>query len=457
MAAFRVQVRSWHRRFSEVLTLVCFCANDGQLVEIRSRRRKIHMKTVMMRRTVLSVLALGALVFTSSVSTPAQACGNSDVFTVAVISDTQNYVDYTFAQPESFQPFLQETRFLARHQDELNLAFVTQVGDVVQHGDGTNGAAGDTTYGAGAEWDLATQAMSILARTGVPFGMTPGNHDYDNYSYTTGNRPLVSEGMWTSYFGSHSSFFGGKGWYGGASDRQQHSPGLSSYQLFEAGNRLFLHISLELEAGDAALGWAQRVIDQHPGYATIVTTHEFLNPPADTDASLPLTVPAERIATSSYLDGSPAGWNSAQGIWDKFISKNDQIFMVVCGHASGSTVNGVSKSENVRIDKNQAGHDVYQVLTDFQNNKVDSTGGDGWLRFMEFDMHRNQIHFSTYSPTLDKWAGYEGENTFNQAPQFSDFVLPMPTQVLMARFGHHPIVRHPEFHWFSMTHHHCGW
>ena len=393
------------------------------------------MKTAMMRRTALSAIVLGALLFTGSVSAHGKPCGD-DAFTVAVISDTQNYVDFTYAQPESFQPFLQETSYLASHRNQLNLAFVTHVGDVVQHGDGTNGTAGDVTYGAGAEWDLATEAMSKLARTGVPFGMTPGNHDYDNYYYASGSRPLVSNGMWKAYFGSDSPFFQHKAWYGGASDHLQYNTGLSSYETFEAGNKHFLHISLELEAGDAALAWAQKVIEHYKGYATIVTTHEYLNPPADDDDSLPLEVPAQRITTNAYLDGSLAAWNSPQGIWDKLITKNDQIFMVICGHASGSTVNGVSKAENIRIDPNDAGHPVYQILTDFQSNKLASMGGDGWLRFMEFDLHHNQIHFRTYSPTLDKWAGANGEHTFNQAPEFSDFVLPMPSQV--AGFDRHP-------------------
>jgi hypothetical protein len=107
--------------------------------------------------------------------------------------------------------------------------------------------------------------MSILARTGVPFGMTPGNHDYDNYYYTSGSRPLASNGMWRAYFGSDSPVFHHKAWYGGASDHLQYNTGLSSFETFEAGNKHFLHISLELEAGDAALAWAQKVIEHYEG------------------------------------------------------------------------------------------------------------------------------------------------------------------------------------------------
>jgi hypothetical protein len=356
-------------------------------------------------------------------------------FTVAVIPDTQNYVDNTKSQPNSLGIYKTETQYLADHKDDMNLMFVTHVGDVVQHGDGTNGSPGNTSYGAGAEWDRAKEAMDILAASGIPFGMSIGNHDYDNYSYTSanGNHPLKSNVMWKNYFGSGSSYFAGKSWYGGASDSLAYNPGLSSYQTFSAAGKNFLHISLEMEAGDYALAWVQAVIDSHPGQATIITTHEYINPPVNSDNSVPLAVPAQRIAAStSYLKNSPGGWNDAQGVWDKLIAVNDQIFMVLCGHAWGSTVNGVSKAENLRIDNNNFGHPVYQVLTDYQGNTVNNPGGDGWLRFMEFDMNNRTIHFITYSPTLDKYAGLNGENTFNQVPEFSDFTLEMPIQVLNA-------------------------
>jgi hypothetical protein len=357
-----------------------------------------------------------------------QACVDPESFTVAVIPDTQNYDDNTKSQPDSLAPFLAQTQYLANHKSDLNLAFVTHVGDVVQHGDGTN-------YGGSAEADRAVQAMNYLAGCGVPFGMAPGNHDYDNYSYSSPyNRPLHSEVMWKTYFGSSSPYFEGQPWYGAASDALPNSPGLSSYQMFTAYGKKFMHISLEMEAGDTALAWAQSVIDAHPGIATIVTTHEYLNPPDNSDNNPPLVVPAVRITPATYLANSPAGYNDAQGVWDKFIKVNDQIFLVICGHASGDAVNGVSKSENIRIDKNNFGHPVYQVLTDYQNNTSGgSAGGDGWLRLMQFDLRHNTIHFMTYSPWLHKYAGQHGEATFNQSPKFSDFTLDMPVQVLRTK------------------------
>ncbi len=351
-----------------------------------------------------------------------------NAFSIAVIPDTQNYVDELKAQPESFNDFLAETRHLANNKATLDLAFVTHVGDVVQHGD---------RYAS--EWTRAYQAMEVLSKADVPFGMTPGNHDYDNMAHSTNNRPLRGGVMWNRYFGATSAFFAGKPWYGGADVRLLDSAGapsanagMSSCQTFSAGGKKFLNISLQMEAGDNALAWAQSMIDGHPGYDVIITTHSYLSPPAPHDNSEPLAIPATRNQPG-YLVNSPDGWNGARQMWDKLISKNDRVFMVLCGHMWNPPVDGVSQGENIRVDANSFGHPVYQLLTDFQGNTVGidgipghEPGGAGWLRFMTFDMVAKTIHFRTYSPVLNKFAGANGENTFGQPAAFSDFTLPMP-------------------------------
>jgi len=363
----------------------------------------------------------------------ALASAGANFFTIAVISDTQNYVDTTHLQPFNMNFFLSQTKYLADNVNNLNLAFVTHVGDVVQHGDGTNGAPGNRSYGVGEEWVNAGAAMDILDSTGLPFGMSIGNHDYDNFSYKSGKLPLVSNVSWKKHFGSRSKYFAGKSWYGGASDNLTVNPGLSSYQTFSASGKKFLHISLEMEPGDKAIAWAQGVIDSHPRYATIITTHSYLGPPPWGDDNLPLAKPAARNA-AGYLANSPGGWNDAEGVWNKLIATNDQVFLVLCGHSwTPTNANGVSKGENIRIDNNNAGHPVYQVLTDYQGNtSLGSGGGDGWYRFMQFDMDNHIIHFTTFNSYMKKYAGQNGTSTFDQPPGFSDFSLNMPVQVLQA-------------------------
>ncbi len=113
------------------------------------------------------------------------------------------------------------------------------------------------------------------------------------------------------------------------------------------------------------------------------------------------------------------------------------IFMVLSGHAYIPAVEGVSLGENLRIDRNDAGHPVYQVLQDYQGNTVgpdgdagSANGGGGWLRFMEFDGETRKIRFYTYSPLLDRYAGRDGEATFGVAPSYSEFELDFPPQLL---------------------------
>jgi hypothetical protein len=159
------------------------------------------------------------------------------------------------------------------------------------------------------------------------------------------------------------------------------------------------------------------------------------------------------------LNGSPSGWNSADQVFTKLIYPNPQIFLVLCGHSWTSTssatttggpgIAGISKGEYVRIDNNIAGNPVYQVLSDYQGNTVlGSAGGDGWYRFMQFDLTANSIHFYTINAPESVTAGQpvlagknaiysDGTSDFDQPEGFSDFSLALPVQVLNAPAGAH--------------------
>jgi len=75
--------------------------------------------------------------------------------------------------------------------------------------------------------------------------MSPGNHDYDNYSWWSeaggpgASRPLSGGRAWSFYFGPTSHHFAGKDWYGGAS-----ANGLNSWQTFVGDGQRYLHLSL---------------------------------------------------------------------------------------------------------------------------------------------------------------------------------------------------------------------
>lgn len=377
-----------------------------------------------------SVVAAAALL------TLAVGSAQAEKFTVAVISDTQNYVDASFAQPRGVNTFVQQMQYIADTKAVKNTVFATQVGDLVQHGDGQfrTGSAGNYTYwNTKQEWEYADRAMSVLTDANIKFGISQGNHDFQNYSwYPTGpggivgpgsSRPLTGYYPFNEYFGPNSKHYKNKSYYGGSFD------GGNSYQTFEGGGIKFINLSLEMEPRLATLSWAQSVIDANPGVATIITTHEWMDP--NFKGSI-----ARSNDHNAYFAGTDH--QTPDQVWDKFIRKNDQIFMVLAGHDFTATPGrpGVSNGEIRRTDLNDFGHEVYQVVSDYQGNTVgldgkpgSDNGGGGWMRFMEFDTEAQKIHFYTYSTLTGKYAGRNGESTFGAAPDNSDFYLPFTAQL----------------------------
>lgn len=359
----------------------------------------------------------------------------SQSFTIAVIPDTQNYLDYRHQSANGFavdgsELFIQQMQWIAQHAQGKggDIAFVASVGDVWQHQSETMDADHQqrgftsidnpffaleievTEQALAYEVPLAIEGYRIISDTGLPFGVAPGNHDYDamwsvaqfppNVSKSPRERTMTPEDLgmlhiggldnFRSAFGDNSDFFKNRDWY-----VSSFNGGADSAQVFSAGGYRFLHIALEMQPADDVLAWAAGVIDSHSGLPTIITTHDYLATSGERQPN-PI-VDLERV--------DPDEHNSAEQLWAKLISQHDQIFLVLCGHQHGQAV---------RIDSNAQGNKVYQVLADYQDRGqvgLDAgqapsryTGkpvgiGDGWFRLMHFDMAGEvpRIEVRTYS------------------------------------------------------------
>lgn len=410
-------------------------------------------------------------------------------FTVAVIPDTQNMLDFKHQKAAGFaldsaSVFIEEMQYIADNTVNRggDIAFVAAVGDVWQHQtiaiDKDHADRGFTVIEnpifaqeilvtdqtAKVEMPKALEGYRILAATGTPFGVAPGNHDYDAMWSDSSFPPdfkrlgeLVSPngglthydpailGMlhiggltnFTSVFGAHTEFFKDKDWYVAS-----FNGGANSAQTFTAGGYTFLNIALEMQPADDVLAWAQSVIDAHHGLPTIITTHDYLNQHGERAAA--------SIIDLKQLD--PSSHNSAEEMWTDFISRNDQVFLVLCGHHHGQAL---------RVDNNAAGHKVYQVLADYQDRGqagLDAgqprTGdgrinaiGDGWFRLMQFDTagHVPVVTVKTYSSHYDAFsddvaqyavwykAGEQPGMTDQQFYQADSYTIDL--QDFRARFG----------------------
>jgi hypothetical protein len=380
-----------------------------------------------MKRSIASFVS--ALVLTAS---PAHAADPGS-FTIAVLPDTQNYMDYTHQKAENFpfdasELFLGQMKFVAENLQSQggDIAFVTSLGDVWQHQslkiDPEHAARGFKTVPnavldehfaptpkvRSVEMPMAKRGFEMIAGQ-VPFSVVPGNHDYDamwTHSVPEGGarfdpKDMTKLGMlhpgglsnFRSVFGDQTPFFKDQPWYVAS-----HDGGADSAQIFTAGGYRFLHIGLQFDPPNASLEWAASVLKRYPGLPTIVSTHDYMD-----NAGQRLPNPIIDASAADPQDNSP------QMVWDKLISQHDQIFLVLCGHEHGQAL---------RTDDNKFGHDVYQVLSDYQDRGQTAKDagvksaypvaiGDGWLRLMTFDLSgaRPGIQVRTYSTHYKQHSG----------------------------------------------------
>lgn len=386
------------------------------------------------------------------------ACGK---FTIAVLPDTQNYVDFRNQKWSGFaldatEQFYEQMRFIKANarSNGGDIVFASHVGDVWQNyskwmdpGHSARGfqwvpnAGSDTAKSPkvttrGFEIPAAAQAFDVLDGA-LPFSVVPGNHDYDalwtdpkdppreadNY---LGTRHVGGLEGYLSAFSSESHLFKNKDWYVAS-----HDGGADSAQIFTAGQCRFLHIGLQYHAPDASLAWASDVVKRYPGLPVILTTHDYLHRDG------------KRHGTSNPnnqqmdpIDNDPVA------IWDEFVRKHDQIFMVLSGHIAG---------QGYSVDRNEKGGAVYQIMADYQargQSAIDAGAGkraigDGWMRLMEFDLdgakpsvqvRTYSTHYKSYASDMAAYSAYykqlEGQGKLTDR----DFVARDEFQIDLADF-----------------------
>lgn len=272
-------------------------------------------------------------------------------FTFAVLPDTQFYSRYAqsnFVPDYGTDPFAVQTQWLADHAADLNLAFTSHVGDIVDQ------------VGVAGQWETASDAMANLEAAGLSYSILAGNHDVRNASdsvvdtdYDLANEPFLQ------HFGTARD--AEQATYGGADPT-----GMNRFHVFEAEGQEFLVLAISWRASDATLEWANGVIDAHPTLPVILTSHDLL------------------AIENDGITGRTS--DNGERLWNALINENDQIFLTVNGHYHGAAV-----TERT----NASGNTVTQVLMDYQ---MAYEGGNGYLGLFEFDLTHEVIDVATVSP-----------------------------------------------------------
>ncbi|MFC8796621.1 LamG-like jellyroll fold domain-containing protein [Promicromonospora sp. NPDC057138] len=271
----------------------------------------------------------------SATSSDGQPDPAAQRFTIAVLPDTQYLLDEGGSDAEPVRATL---RHLVGDHGQDNIVFMTQLGDVTEHG---------------TETEMSTASSVFDDAGGLPFSVLAGNHDVRGDDQR-GDTPYLRT------FGPQR--FSGMETYGGSSP-----DGYNSYHVVRGGERDWLVLALDWRASDAGLAWAQGVLDRHATLPAILTTHDLVWAEDDGQAQLS---------------------DNGQRLWDRLIRGNDQIFLALGGHywPSGRTTMA-----------NDAGNPVHLHITNYQDRYY---GGAGMVRYYGFDLARGVIDVETFSPWL---------------------------------------------------------
>ena len=295
-------------------------------------------------------------------------------FLITILPDTQNYAQH----PGQNDRWFAQTEWIITNRVRQNIAYVGQLGDIVQNGDILSGAPNDE------EWQVATNAMYRLenpTRTllpfGVPYGCCVGNHDQEPNGDEDGSTTHYNQ-----YFGS--AHFDDKPYYGG----HYSTNGDNFFNLFSVSGLDFIVFSFEFgRYGSGVLGWMQDVLATNQNRRIIVMTH---------------------YAGSDY---TPSNLSPAGDAIVAELGSNTNFFLMLGGHV----FNGDGWGEGSRTNKVN-GHSIYTLISDYQNRP---NGGDGLMRLMYFSPSNNTISVQTYSPYTDAY-----ETDFD-----SEFTLPYNMQL----------------------------
>lgn len=292
--------------------------------------------------------------------------GEGPAFSIAIMPDTQFYV---VSYPHYFEA---EMKWILQQRAARNIAFALHLGDIVESPAQPN------------EWQLAHGFLGMLDNV-VPYALAAGNHD------VLGNRegPLLNSTFPIARFNPHlkGTFEAGKI--------------QNSYYLFQGGDREWLVVSLEFGPRDEVLAWADGVLAMHAGKPAILVTHAYMYLG---EQRYDHTKKATWVQYWNPHDYAlPGTTNDGQQMWQKVVSKNDNVIFVFSGHATkeGGAVGRLST-------RRASGAWVHEMLSNYQGcpsdfmcfdptTRAPEQGGRGTIRVVRVEPANRRALVETFS------------------------------------------------------------
>ena len=301
---------------------------------------------------------------------------NPESFSMIVLGDPQGYEKYDINQPL----FELCTAWIADNVDHLNIKGVLCTGDLVEQNENIVMNRDMLNQTSREMWESVSCAFDRLDNR-VPYFISGGNHDYGYQRAENGMThlpdyfPFERNNKWRDIIVSS---------YPNRQGVLDIENAAFAYDLPHWGKILL--ITTEFAPREEVLAWALNLCksDKYRDYKVILMTHSLLQ---------------ERNAAyvnNTEYDITPQ--TGGQEMWDKLIAPAGNILFVLCGHMG--TVGDYEDSIAYRVDKNEAGRKVHQMMFNVQTlgGGWEGNGGDGWLRILEFLPDGKTVKVKTYSP-----------------------------------------------------------
>lgn len=250
--------------------------------------------------------------------------------------------------------------YLVNNGKKMNIQYILGLGDI------TNSNSND-------EWATILRQTNRLNGY-LPYALTPGNHDGIN----SGGKEVLDSvyakktGYYYQLVESNGGFF----------DKDSVR---NTYHTFTVGEVDYLVIVLDFGATDDILAWAGALLDSHPNHRAIILTHGYLNADGSTLDSNDYASPDTYVRSL----------NSGEDIWEKLVSKHENVAMIVSGHMHHDSIVCTPR-------EGDAGNTVYQLLMDPQST-CKKLGGMGAIGLMYFTADGNHAKVEYYSTVFEKY------------------------------------------------------
>ena len=271
--------------------------------------------------------------------------------------------------------------WLLANKDEHKIEYVMTLGDLTQQS-------------WTAEWDYVKSQLYRLEGK-IPFSIVAGNHDrrdpeikeMTEHGYHIWPEDKLLDAYFHKVFNddTYRAQIDGSKTYGDVAN---------TYNAFEVGNTKYLLITLDYGASDAVLEWASGIVESYPDHKVIINTHAYLF----RDGT---TVDAYDVYSATRVDG---GANDGDEMWEKFISKHENIVLVFSGH---DPYDHIVYTKSV----GEKGNTVTQFLIDPQGMDAYMPVCTGMIAMLYFSEDGNTITVRYYSTVYNRFGSEKSQFT----------------------------------------------